>query len=117
MLTLLLLTQLGLGNIIPTGVDVFATGVVTVFAILGIISNPKDGKWYFSPHTPWKTRLRSAEMWVSLAAILVELIRQILKWCNVVNLPFNLSACIMTFLSIMQATGVISGSIVSTPNP
>ena len=115
-LCILLLTQMGLGNIIPTGVDTFMVGVVTIFSFLGVVSNPKDGTWYWSINTPWSTRLRDYKMWVGIIAILAALVMQIIKWFNLMPMPFDLTAVLMTFLTIMQAVGVINGQWVDPQN-
>lgn len=112
-LCILLLTQMGLGDIIPPGVDVVLVGVVTIFSFLGVVSNPKDGTWYWSQNTPWSTRLRDFKMWVGIIAILAALVAQILKWFNALPLPFDMYSVLMTFLTILQAVGVLNGQPVS----
>jgi uncharacterized membrane protein len=105
-----LLTHLGIHNI-PVGIDIFIMGVVLIFATLGVVSNPKDGLWYFSPNTPWSTRLHDGKMWAGLIAIFATLVAQIIKWFNLMPMDFDLTAVLMTFLSIMQAVGVINGQL------
>lgn len=112
---LLLLAHLGLGQYIPAGVDAVATGAVTLLAFLGVVSNPKDGSWYWSKNTPWSTRLRDYKMWVGIAAVLAALVLQILKWFSVAYLPFDVNATILVFLNILQAVGVINGQPIENP--
>jgi uncharacterized membrane protein len=114
LLAILLLTQMGFGYAIPVGIDVFMVGVVTIFAFLGVVSNPKDGEWFWSPNTPWTDRLRDYKTWVGILAILAALVAQILKWFNLMPLPFDIQAVLMTFLSILQSVGVINGQPVVT---
>lgn len=116
-LTVMLLTSMGLGFTIPVGLDVVFTCGVGVLTFLGIVTNTKDGKWYWSPNTPWSVRLRSPAMWIGIIGLLMAMIVQILKWFNVWPLPFDLKACLMTFLAILQATGVIDGSPVVQLSP
>jgi uncharacterized membrane protein len=109
LLAITLLVQMGLGYVIPVGIDVFMVGVVTICAFLGVVSNPKDGKWFWSPNTPWSVRLRDYKTWVGIIAILAALVAQILKWFNLMPLPFDMMAVLMTFLTILQSVGVING--------
>lgn len=108
--------SIGLGSIVPPFTAAVFLCIVDVVVLLGVWSNPKDGKFYRSPNTPWGIRLEDHTLWVAVIALIVTTASSLIDYFHWAPLSFDLKLTLTLILSLFETAGVVKSQNVDIPN-